>query len=88
MTPNPTALQRTRPSRPACNPRVPRAGSLSLGRYATEATNGFFRAGYRGERLCGFHRESAQGDAARISTTDLAEAGGPLGYHLVTIAPE
>jgi len=30
-TPN-HALQRTRPSRPGCNPRVPRAGSLSLGR--------------------------------------------------------
>ena len=27
------ALQRTRPSRSGCNPRVPRAGSLSLGRY-------------------------------------------------------
>ena len=26
------ALQRTRPSRPGCNPRVPGAGSLSLGR--------------------------------------------------------
>ena len=26
------ALQRTRPSRPGCNRRVPRAGSLSLGR--------------------------------------------------------
>ena len=26
------ALQRTRPSRSGCNPRVPRAGSLSLGR--------------------------------------------------------
>jgi hypothetical protein len=26
------ALQRTRPSRPGCNPRLPRAGSLSLGR--------------------------------------------------------
>ncbi|MGE0375432.1 MAG: hypothetical protein AB7I48_14820 [Planctomycetaceae bacterium] len=27
------ALQRTRPSRSGCNPRVPRAGSLSLGRF-------------------------------------------------------
>src|SRR2546422_11151565 len=26
------ALQRTRPSRSGCNPRLPRAGSLSLGR--------------------------------------------------------
>ncbi len=28
------ALQRTRPSRSGCNPRAPRAGSLSLGRWA------------------------------------------------------
>jgi hypothetical protein len=28
------ALQRTRPSRSGCNPRLPRAGSLSLGHYA------------------------------------------------------
>ena len=33
------ALQRTRPSRPGCNPRVPRAGSLSLGRSATESAD-------------------------------------------------
>jgi hypothetical protein len=29
------ALQRTRPSRSGCNPRLPRAGSLSLGRWMT-----------------------------------------------------
>ena len=31
MPPN-HALQRTRPSRSGCHPRLPRAGSLSLGR--------------------------------------------------------
>jgi hypothetical protein len=30
------ALQRTRPSRSGCNPRVPRAGSLSLGRSSAD----------------------------------------------------
>ena len=30
------ALQRTRPVRSGCNPRVPRAGSLSLGRYPNQ----------------------------------------------------
>jgi hypothetical protein len=34
VPPNPYALQRTRPSRSGCKPRVPRAGSLSLGRWA------------------------------------------------------
>ena len=33
------ALQRTRPSRCGCNPRVPRAGSLSLGRSANAETS-------------------------------------------------
>lgn len=33
MTTRPNhVLQRTRPSRPGCNPRVPRAESLGLGR--------------------------------------------------------
>jgi hypothetical protein len=38
MTPPNNALQRTRPSRCGCNPRVPRAGSLSLGRQMNDAS--------------------------------------------------
>ncbi len=33
------ALQRTRPSRPGCNPRSSQAGSLSLGRWRAMRRN-------------------------------------------------
>ena len=63
------ALQRTRPSRSGCNPRLPRAGSLSLGRSAARAHQvpGRDLDVRRGDFLTAFLRSSAPIRLARIS---------------------
>src|SRR6266436_3257576 len=55
MTTRPNALQRTRPSRSGCNPRVPQAGLLGLALMSVRFANSYIDRLFAEKDLDGLH---------------------------------